>query len=455
MSRSSARCLFDDDDIVFNEKINKTLEKQQQEKEIDGQYVELNHEMKKDILDFLQSFARDLGSQSSKKILIVKGPLGCGKTTLIMRCIAEANYDFVDYYPDSQEVYTKFSESSLGRLISLGSMGSYIDSSARPLVVLIKDFDNTLKSYQEVFEYVNKEPKSKPMILVTNNMKFKKPARHNNMLTEVIMRPYTSDEILQICRLTRPLESHAKLTDKIIKELAEKCNGDIRQVLESLSIGLLTSFRDFKYEISKTLQLIKDGPLDEVLDMCSLYTNSVVFANVYGWSKKVTSKKGNDNSLSEISQIIDSISESHIIDGYIRSINCWDDYCITNSSCILGTIAPIRKLERLGAANGAKFAINVTKKVDEDLEDIEESSEGLVYEKGSNMKVFDKLDELQYILRYIIRPVDYLEFIETYHVRYQDISLLCSVLDKPSADLFKKAHKAYRKKRSEEFSVEM
>jgi len=378
----------------------------------------------------------------TEKILLVRGPTGSGKSTLVKKCIIDSGYRYEEFNQEFEEGDGYIED--ITRMLTSNSMEEFLNTSKAPYVIIIKDFDNSLRAVQqnELFSFITKS--KVPVILLSSTKK-----KYPKFVKSISINIMQQKELLDIAKLHNLDKT---ITIENLNKAAEICHGDIRHFMESAAIGAI---RDYVLDTKeKFINIIKYGT--NVSHYCSLFTNSVTYTNYIKWSGKKENQT-NKNTLSILSDIMDIISYSDTIYGSITSNARWDDYVLMNSMNILATIYPVHYLEN----NNKSFLkiINSEKLTDseechENIENIEKESEQnneiIDNTKNSNANsqnsiIFFKNNELNYIIRYILKPSEYKQFIIDNDIKYGTLKTLCIGLSKENNAYFRKMYKEVSK----------
>lgn len=450
--------LFEDDfdfsTAIKNKNKNNQLQNQNNQNDFKNFIIGPNEENQNIIKDFI------MRKETHTKVLYVSGDIGVGKSTIVKKNILDSNMYYEEYNQEFDENTTGSFLEDIFKIITRVDMSTFFGNSKK-LVVIIKDFENSLKKSQRknLFEFISKNELSVPLVLIASHKskfsyksyKFIKEIKINKLgiplLLELADKTFNNNNQNQNQNNNQPRPSNESLL-----ELAEKSNGDIRHFLDSLSMG---SLRDYDLDIkNKFKEIIKK--LTSCSDMCSIYTNSVVFANYTKWNGS------SSNNMSEISEISEMFSYTDTINSNIFLNHMWDDYAMISSTNILSTIYPIYKT----ISNKQNISIDTIK--DECIEDYNEEllknenendeeytsvlkNENNIIENTTNslynasINKFKYLTDLNYALRYIVNISNYKEFIEDIFksniMNNKQLKIICEGLSKEKIKEFKKIYK--------------
>jgi hypothetical protein len=424
MRIQGSRSLIEDDDFDYKE------HKQGKEKEKGkGPYITGPN---KEVEDIIKEFITNKNKDSVIKVLYIYGDIGTGKSTIVKKCIEDVGMYYEEFNQEFDETQVGSHLQDVYRTLTNVDMSLFFGNT-KSLVVIIKDFENSLKKVQqkELFDFVSKE-NIRPLILIGSYKKNCVLKSHTFIKTVFINKLETKD-LLELAKM------HGFNSDKT-NELAIQSKGDIRHFLESLSMG---SIRDYELDTkNKFKEIIKNGILST--ELCSIYTNSVVYANYIKWNIK-------DNNI--VSMISDMLTITDTINTQIYTKGLWDDYLLTCTNNILSTIYPINKTKII-KINDIKedpkdykdyedYVDYVAQEESQGNEDIIENTKNSTYLLASNR--FKYLSDLNYALRYIVDISEYNVFITgvftNNFIENNQLKILCNGLSKEKTKEFKKVYK--------------
>lgn len=252
--------------------------------------VDLNDQNTKVIIDYLK--------QNKFKGLIIRGTIGCGKTTLINRCIEYLNFIpvNVDDFFDIETLLSEIGEKGFNKFISVNKR-----------VYIIEDVDDMFTATEKstLFKYISKN-KCLPLIMTSN------------------------DKSVGIMReVPKLIINHIFINSDNSKELV-KLNYDHR----FLNCAYSNSIKDIGLDTFQTIDycLSNDNKFVDKVKKCSLYTNSTIFYNYPKMS-------GPENwvKITELCCLSDIILENSFEN---------QDWILYDAINILGTIYPLKYFDR-------------------------------------------------------------------------------------------------------------
>lgn len=372
-----------------------------------------NNSNKKIISKFLNNY-----NDNSTKCILIRGPIGCGKSELINILLKENNYVIKSY---DEEISTKEDFSKIkDSLVTKGIMEIFSGNSKN--AIIIKNFDTNLKKqYQkELFSFL-KDSNSYPLFLTSNDMKISSSRGIPNFVLEL------NFEIAHIKNLVdlgiKMVEEKGLFNYSIntINSIAKQCNGDIRHFENALLNGIGSkSTVDAvntigKNHINKTSLDLKDLNLDVKIKLnslicsnikfnkkillTSLHTNSVVQFN---YLKLVDNEEDN---LKKLVKMNEWILTGLKMENYIRENQEWESSELYG---IFGTIAPLtipkKQFQKID------FPANTINKLE---------------------WKFSIFESFVYSLRYIVSPSEHKSFIifliKKYELNDNILRLLCKL----------------------------
>ncbi len=265
--------------------------------------------------------------------LLITGPHGCGKSSLISILLNEYNYEIISLNMLDQKVKIDTD------LISKFSMNFSIDENKKKPILLIDELESviTLNDKNGVFNIIkdNNFKRWMPIIIITNN-------QHNKQLNEAkkysneikIFPPYGNeiiDWIRKICK-----NEGIKIEYEQIKKFVEYCQNDMRKILiqldelkinygnEKITDAILENFmsimkkKDLDFDLYKATSKLLTEYKD--IDTClELYETEkvlmplMIYENYYKFIKQ-----------NELSKILDNFSIGDILENYIYGEQNWD-----------------------------------------------------------------------------------------------------------------------------------
>jgi hypothetical protein len=383
------------------------------------------------------------------KVLIVRGPIGCGKVTLIRKSLEQSGYIYTEFNQEFDDI------SELTRTLASVSMSTFFGIT-KPRAVIIRDFENSLSPRQttDLFNFIRTNH-TEPLIIVCHK-KIKLPdsfkaaerapmgqsspvrapvgdpdpqgapergrtALRAPMVREIVIKSPEAKDLLEIGSFCKD--------PVILKKCIDMYTGDIRNFIESLELG---SLKDTQMDTQTKLMNIAKG----TLAYDSLYMSEIrpiVYNNYLFWTpdpdpqrapeRGRTALRAPERVLKNIADIADTYS---FVDVLLKNEETEKELDYTNQlmADILGSVYPIYKRSGSGSIRISDFKLK-------NLSDI----------KNQPVHIFTKLDELNYSLKYIVDPKDYKEFIIHNNIVQDQIKSICNGLDPVKIDTFKKIFK--------------
>jgi hypothetical protein len=369
---------------------------------------------------------RLLKQEDEKKIqcLIIRGPIGCGKTELLNVILRDSGYNVTKY----DEEFSQADFSDLKKSIVSSGIESILGiTSAR--AIIIKNYDNNLKhtQYSELLKFISTSDKITPVFFTSHNL--------SSSASRSV--PKNIDEFLfELPHITTLVELGAKILlykynkeskDNVISnyslnKIAKQCNGDIRYFVNSVnrldSQNTANTFipKDINYGIKDRLEKISDDKLSLLNKtlLSNMHTNSVVQENYINFiiENNKKSKKNNIEMLNNICTINDYITNGNIILTYINKNICFDDSSLVASSRITGTIAPLKLIKERSEINNKfktiTYSPNYRMTIDLSLTMLDQFSFILskIVDKPNNATNETKKHNLEIFIRYLYKKYD-------------------------------------------------
>lgn len=310
-----------------------------------------------------------------KRILFIHGPIGSSKTVTI-ECLFKS-YNLIDVdvnslSPELLQCIVGFNEMTLSNV----DKWNLKTNKEKSNIVLVDNLELCDKNIEIFIDLIhNKHNINVPVILISNNTKYKDVFANNNNCTFV---EFKKPSLLELTKFVGEINKPEglNLTRENIKLLVNKSEFDIRQLLFLIDQWITTqktrfTFSDFMNSIS-----VKNRDMDLSEKMYTLFNrdNKYDFQDYFvlassdpqGLSNSIyqnyitnstvntlndTSDGKNLNLLQNYSNIMDSISYSNIVQNEIYENQQWtlyDDY-ICNSTVVPGYY--IKEISQIGKAN--------------------------------------------------------------------------------------------------------
>ena len=310
-----------------------------------------------------------------KRVLFIHGPIGSSKTVTV-ECLFKS-YNLIDVdvnslSPELLQCIVGFNEMTLSNV----DKWNLKTNKEKSNIVLVDNLELCDKNIEIFIDLIhNKHNINVPVILISNNTKYKDVFANNNNCTFVEFKKPSLLELTKFVIEINKLEG-LNLTRENIKLLVNKSEFDIRQLLFLIDQWITTqktrfTFSDFMNSIS-----VKNRDIDLSEKMYTLFNrdNKYDFQDYFvlassdpqGLSNSIyqnyitnsmvdtlndTSDGKNLNLLQNYSNIMDSISYSNIVQNEIYENQQWtlyDDY-ICNSTVIPGYY--IKEISQIGKDN--------------------------------------------------------------------------------------------------------
>ena len=310
-----------------------------------------------------------------KRVLFIHGPIGSSKTVTV-ECLFKS-YNLIDVdvnslSPELLQCIVGFNEMTLSNV----DKWNLKTNKEKSNIVLVDNLELCDKNIEIFIDLIhNKHNINVPVILISNNTKYKDVFANNNNCTFVEFKKPSLLELTKFVIEINKLEG-LNLTRENIKLLVNKSEFDIRQLLFLIDQWITTqktrfTFSDFMNSIS-----VKNRDMDLSEKMYTLFNrdNKYDFQDYFvlassdpqGLSNSIyqnyitnsmvdtlndTSDGKNLNLLQNYSNIMDSISYSNIVQNEIYENQQWtlyDDY-ICNSTVVPGYY--IKEISQIGKAN--------------------------------------------------------------------------------------------------------
>lgn len=304
---------------------------------------------KKTNKDSIKTF-QSIISSPIKKLTIVYGNIGCGKSCLIE--ILLSNYDVIeisnDTHSDKSSLFDKIEKSIYSQSIS-----TFIGGKKKAIV--IEDLDKTIGEntyYKKLLDLIDEASKkielTCPIIAITSNLKkkFNTPTKVN--LIEI--KTLDLEEMMNfVSNITK--SEQLSISTKAMKTLILFSKFDFRKILHSLKLisysgktkkltqteilnVLRFSEADANFSAFEIVREFFDGEkndnLEDMINYCYSDQNTI--------SELIFSNLGKLNNISSISTILDDICDSDVLHSKMFDDQNWD---LKEYSIIFGCIEPL------------------------------------------------------------------------------------------------------------------
>ena len=274
----------------------------------------------------------ELEYSKRKGNLLITGPHGCGKSSIISIILKEYNYDVICLNMLDQKIKIDTD------LISKFAMNQDYEDKKKP-ILLIDELESviTLNDKNGVFNIIkdNNYKRWMPIIIITNN-------QHNKQLNEAkkysnetkVFPPYENETIKWVNNICK--KEKIGLEYEQIKKFVEYCQNDMRKILiqldelkinygtNNISLEILENFmsimkkKDLDFDLYKATNKMLTDYKD--IDTClELYETEkvlmplMIHENYHKFIKE-----------SEYSKILDNLSIGDILENYIYGEQNWD-----------------------------------------------------------------------------------------------------------------------------------
>ena len=363
-----------------------------------------------------------------KHCLIIRGPIGCGKTELLKVTLRDSGYNVTEY----DQEFSQADFSDLKKSIVSSGIESILGITTSRAII-IKNYDNNLKQtqYSELLKFISTSQKITPIFFTSHNLSSSASRSVPKNIEEF------SFELPHITTLVdlgvKILEhknrdsgdKHVVISNYSLNKIAKQCNGDIRYFVNSVkrldSQNTANTFisKDINYGIKERLEKISDDKLsllDKTL-LSNMHTNSVVQENYISFiienTKSTKSLNSSKTLLDNICVISDFITSGNILLTYINKNICFDDSGLVAGSRITGTIAPLELVKRDCTIKNIKYKTisyspNYRMSIDLSLTLLDQLSFILskIVDKPNNASNELKKHNLEVFIRYLYKTYD-------------------------------------------------
>jgi hypothetical protein len=311
----------------------------------------------KDVVNHIKKWIRMIEKDAKdnldvKHILFIYGPIGSSKTVTV-ECLFKSynliNIDVNSLSPELLECIVGFSEMTLSNV----DKWNLKTNKEKSNIVLVDNLELCDKNIEMFINLIHKDRNiNVPVILISNNTKYKDIFANNNKCTLV---EFTKPSLLELTKFVIDInkQEDLNLTRENIRQLVEKSEFDIRQLLFLIDQWILTkktrfTFSDFidsisvknkDIDLSEKMSILfnKDVPynFNDIFLMSSsepqglsnsIYQNYISNSTI---DNEQSGDKHNCELLKNYCNILDSISYSNIIQNDIFENQNWslyDDY---------------------------------------------------------------------------------------------------------------------------------
>lgn len=358
-------------------------------KKIDStNYIKIEDLFKnKDTIKIIVNYLNGHKSDNPIKGIVLRGPIGSGKMTLLNACIKHCNYSVHLYDTDyeSDDIYDNL-------ILSITAKGISKLFIKENRVILIRDVDNSLKTAQKksLFKFLNESKNTLPILMTSSDISIGTTREVPKSILQLdLENPYLNDFIRIGNKIAK--EESLNISNNAIEKIAKESNFDIRFFINTLK-GIKPTPK--KVSIKTLPDFIKDNELDTFkrIKYCSeptndfeireryadMYTNSTIFHNYPKIIDK--SKLSESEKLKKMYLMSEMVCSAEEVRNYACNNQIWDvlDGCYG----ILGTIMPLAVTEPITDTDYFTYPPNYI----------------------SNWSRFDKIDQNSYIMNNIIKP---------------------------------------------------
>lgn len=281
-----------------------------------------------------------LNKKSNIKAIIIRGPIGCGKLTLINTILNKLKYDYniinTDY--ESDDMFDRF-------LFSITSVSFSEIFYKKKKAIIIKDIDGCLRNSQKnkLYKFINDSPYDilNPLIMTSHDVSIGTVREVPKCILQLNFELPNNEDL---AKLTSYISSYnnVNISKNAIYKLISGINYDIRFLKNTI-----ISYKNIDYKINinnnffykdykeNTFQNIKfcgspNNTWIKKLYHSSFYTNSTVFHNI-----PILNKNNNYNT----QKLYDLICYAEELRNFAYSYQIWNLFEIPY--CIIGTVIPM------------------------------------------------------------------------------------------------------------------
>lgn len=345
-------------------------------------YIKINELSKnKENIDIIVNYLNKykLGADNHIKGIILRGPIGSGKMTVLNSCIKHTNYTSHLYDTDyeSDDIYNNL-------IISIVAKGITKLFSNEKRVIVIRDIDNALKITQKknLFKFLVDTKNTMPVLMTSSDVSIGTTREVPKSILQLNIECLSINDFLKIGQKI-VLEDSIKVSLNAIEKIANECNHDIRFFINTIkgikhnpkkvSIRNLHDFsKDHELDTFKRIKYCADinHDFEERTRYADMYTNSTIFHNYPNMTSDI-------QKLDKTSEIICAAEE---IRNYVCNNQIWDT--MDESYGLLGTVYTLNIIGCVPNTDLFTYPPNYL----------------------SSYSRFDKLDQDAYIMKNIIKP---------------------------------------------------
>lgn len=394
------------------------------------------------------AFLDKIMNSSAKKIFVIRGHVGSGKTEFVKLYLKSKNYKFNLYDNDTEDI-TELTRAAVSS--SIEKFFGDIEQKA----IIVKNYTE-IKKYQELMKFLEQK-KTIPIFLITSDFSITAVKNCPKFATEIIFEcPGKADFIELGLRIANYYSK--SITEYTITKIMNMCKDDTRSFVKNIEFlcqneehGNITVKKDFKdiiYNVKEKLEIIsnKDIAFEKKLKEATFHTNSVTHENLVSFlensflgnsflGNSFLINKNLSDSLKTVSDSYDYTIDSLYISSYINRYQCWDNVELLDCCNILGSIAPLTLIRNFNKENSIAKLNKIT--IKEEL-----SYESNIYSSSD----FNKISEAEYILKYVSNdPENYVKGItlseDGFGCVLRNLNRCNSVVPKRQIEKYRKIYK--------------
>lgn len=309
------------------------------------------------ILKWIKGLKDDIeNKQDVKKILLLYGPIGCGKSVTVDILFKSfqnihINSDYIRTSDKINDIITNIVSVNSFTFANFDKWNN-INKKNKPNIVLIDNVELCDKSIQTFVDLIHvKQNINIPIVIISNNIKFKDIFNNNNCTFIEFKKP----SLLEMTKLAMEINDNEKLglSRTNLKIVIDRAESDVRQLvflleqlklkvrgekhhLENLDLNQFFDSMQVKMtdiDLSNKLEYLLN--VDENFDMD--YSFNISFSEPQTISSNIYQNYlSNATSLEQSVDIIEDISYSSLINHTIFDNQFWDLYeSYTMYSCVL------------------------------------------------------------------------------------------------------------------------